>query len=171
MYQLIRPILMIIAVIILPWITELYTTINISDLSISDISILFTAVAWLINRLLLLRCTVPIQKLDSPGCESNKQWYQCREWQNSKCTWILCGYIFSKKLYYVQEFFSFSLWCKCTHDFAQLFYSYSRRRLMWSLLMLSFAIFVKRNIHQNNLSKQVKKILAKNKNTFQIFKH
>ena len=23
----------------------------------------------------------------------NKQWYHCREWQNSKCKWILCGYV------------------------------------------------------------------------------
>ena len=28
---------------------------------------------------------------------TNKQWYHCREWQNSKCTWILCGYICLKK--------------------------------------------------------------------------
>ena len=25
----------------------------------------------------------------------NKQWYHCREWQNSKCTWILCGCIYN----------------------------------------------------------------------------
>ena len=41
----------------------------------------------------------------------NKQWYHCREWQNSKCTWILCGYICLKNYIMFTSFFSFSLWC------------------------------------------------------------
>ena len=32
--------------------------------------------------------------------KKNKQWYHCRELQNSMCTWILCGYIC---LYYLQS--------------------------------------------------------------------
>ena len=41
----------------------------------------------------------------------NKQWYHCREWQNSKNTWILSGYISLKNYIMFTSFFSFSFWC------------------------------------------------------------
>ena len=38
----------------------------------------------------------------------NKQWYHCREWQNCKCTWILCGYICLKNyIIFMSYFFLF----------------------------------------------------------------
>ena len=41
--------------------------------------------------------------------KKKKQWYHCREWQNSKCTQILCGYIGLKNYIMFTSFFFFPL--------------------------------------------------------------
>ena len=46
--------------------------------------------------------------------KQNKQWYHCREWQNSKCRWILCGYICLKNYILFMSNFFFFLLMHCT---------------------------------------------------------
>ena len=75
----------------------------------------------------------------------NKQWYHCREWQKSKCTWILFGYICLKSYIMFKIFFSFYLRCIillfCFNDL--LCSQYNTFKLCWieHILVINFDFF------------------------------